>query len=129
MNVAWAYRPSPRGRLANARLRVREPEPLRRQQRRTGFCAPLTPYGEPRSMTSAFASALSHWFVVFAFAVAAASGFFPTMMNGIHCGPGTALSFFFGDAAFLVSLFDVSSLTFLFVGIFVLVTSWHFVSS
>jgi hypothetical protein len=80
-------------------------------------------------MAPAFASAFSHRLVILAFAVTAAAGLFATMVNGIHGSPGTALSFIFRDAAFLVAFLNVPGLSFLFVRVFVFVSSWHFVSS
>ncbi len=43
--------------------------------------------------------------------------------------PRRALSFLFGDAAFLVAFLDVPGLAFLLIGICRLVTAWHGVSS
>src|SRR5215813_6504980 len=65
--------------------------------------------------------------MVFGFAVTAASRFFSPAMYGVHGGPGSTFSFFFWNAAFLVTLFDVSGLSFFLVSVFILVASWHFV--
>jgi hypothetical protein len=75
----------------------------------------------------AFSAALSHRLVIFAFAVSATAGLLAAMMNCINGGPGTTFGFVFRYATLLVTLFDVTGLAFLFVCVFVLVTSWHFI--
>src|SRR5688572_29241396 len=54
-----------------------------------------------------FPPAFPHRLVVLALAVAAATAFFPAAVNGVDRGPGTALGFLLGNAAFAVTLLDV----------------------
>src|SRR6476619_822119 len=77
-------------------------------------------------MPTAFATALSHRLMIFTTAVASAAGLLTAMMDGVNGRPGATFSFIFGHATLLVSFFDVTRLPFLFVRVFVLVTSWHF---
>jgi hypothetical protein len=51
------------------------------------------------------------------------------MMHRIHGSPGASLGFIFRDTAFLVAFLNMPGLSFLFVRVFVFVSSWHFVSS
>jgi len=57
--------------------------------------------------------------------LAAGTAFLSAAAFLIDCGPGTAFSLVVRDSAFLVTFFNVLGLTFLFVGIFVLIASWH----
>src|SRR4051812_27356191 len=72
-------------------------------------------------------AALPHRLVVFRFAVTAASGFFPTPVDLVHCRPRAALRFLVRYAATLIALFDVLLLPLLFVRVFRFVSAWHLI--
>src|SRR5690348_13010944 len=62
-------------------------------------------------------SALAHRLMILRLAVPAAAGFFAAAVNLVHRRPRAPLRFALGDAALLVSFFDVFGLTLLFVGV------------
>src|SRR3954447_16737263 len=78
-------------------------------------------------MPAAFAAALSHRLMIFI--TTSAARLLTAMMDRVNGRPGATFSFIFRHATLLVSFFDVACLPLLFVGVFVLVTSWHFHSS
>jgi hypothetical protein len=80
-------------------------------------------------MMSAFSAALSHRLVVLALAIAATARLLAAVMHSVNGCPRAPLSFSLRNSALLVTFFDVSGLSFLIVGVFVFVASWHFVSS
>ena len=63
--------------------------------------------------------------MILAFAVTAASGFFPATMNLVDSGPGPTLGFAVGNPAALVPFLYVLSLPLLLVGVFGFVSAWH----
>jgi len=54
-----------------------------------------------------------------------AARFLSAMMHRIHSGPGAPFGFLRGNAAALITLFDVLGLAFLFVSVLRLFASWH----
>jgi hypothetical protein len=69
---------------------------------------------------------LPHRLVVLALTVSATAGFFPATVDLVHRGPGAPLSFILRHASRLVTFLYVLGLPFLFVGVFALVSAWHF---
>ena len=63
--------------------------------------------------------------MILAPAVATAAGLLTSVVNCVHRRPCAPFGFVFGHALFFVSFFDVLSLTLLFVGVFILVSTWH----
>src|SRR5580765_42232 len=84
---------------------------------------------ESHLMMSAFAAALSHRFVIFGLPISATSRFLAAVMDSVDGCPRAPLGFFLRNSVLLVTFLDVPGLPFLFVGVFVFVASWHFVSS
>lgn len=63
--------------------------------------------------------------MILAFAVTAASGFFPATMNLVDSGPGPTLGLALRNPPTLVAFFYVLSLSLLLVGVFGFVSAWH----
>ena len=71
-------------------------------------------------------SAFSHRLVILRLAITTAARFFTAVVNRIDGRPRSTFSFLFGHATFFITFFDVASLSFFFVSVFVFVTSWYF---
>src|SRR3954468_1285775 len=95
--------------------------PQRRSQRPSSVRA--------RLLSPALTATFPHRFVILAFVVSPAARLFTPMMDRVDGRPGAAFGFVLRDATLLVSFFDVTRLAFLFVCIFVFVTSRHLLSS
>jgi hypothetical protein len=76
-------------------------------------------------MFAAFATAFTLRLPIFAFSVAAPAPFFSAAVDFVHGRPGAPFGLFLGNASFLVTFLDVSSLPLLLLGVLVFTSSGH----
>jgi hypothetical protein len=76
-------------------------------------------------MAAADLAAFAHRFMIFRLTITAAARLFTTTMNFVYRCPGTPLRLCCRYATFFVAFFDMLSLPFLFISIFIFISFGH----